>query len=290
MTRVNKVAVIGAGVMGAGIAQVAAQIGKYEVNLCDITQKLVDDGKESIHRTLQHAVTSNQLTEKEMHDALNRIRNITILQNATSKVDLIIEATTEEIDHKKKLLKEVEKSSDERAILATNTSSIRITELASILSRPENFCGMHFFNPPQAMELVEVTRGEKTSDTTVQTIEKVAQRMGKETITLKKDSPGFIVNRILLPALNEAANLYYSGVADKEDIDKAVKLGLKWPMGPLKLIDQIGVDTVVSISKILEQEINSKFAPESNLEKMIREGKLGKKTGKGFYNYPTKKT
>ncbi len=288
MVEIKSLSVIGAGLMGHGIALIAAQFGGYKVILSDIDQKLVDNGLDSISVWLKKSLSKQRITEEEVKAIQGRIRGTTDLKDAVSKSDFIIEVVTEKKEIKKALLKEVGNLAPESAIIVSNTSSIRITELAAVVRHPENFCGMHFFNPPQLMELVEITRGEKTSDSTVEKVLQVAHNMKKETVVLKKDCPGFIVNRILLPALNEAANLYFSGVADKEDIDKAIKLGLKWPMGPIMLIDQIGVDTVIGIDNVLGQEIDSHFFPNEGLERMREKGNLGKKTGKGFYDWTEK--
>jgi 3-hydroxybutyryl-CoA dehydrogenase len=173
-------------------------------------------------------------------------------------------------------------------MIVSNTSSISITELGSATNRPEKVCGMHFFNPPQLMKLVEIIRGAKTSDETIQTVTETAKKMGKETVLVKKDVPGFIVNRILIPALNEAIALYWEGIASRDDIDKAVKLGLNWPMGPLMLLDYIGIDTVLSITEVLSQDINVKFQAHTGLKQMVRARLLGRKTGKGFYDWTKK--
>jgi 3-hydroxybutyryl-CoA dehydrogenase len=289
LIRIKNIAVIGAGVMGHGIALTAAQFGKYEVIVCDTDQQFVDRGMGLISDWLQKSVAKGQIAEREMKETLERIHGTTNLQDAISKADFIIEAVTENKESKKALLREVGKIASDHAIVVTNTSSIRITELAAALTYPENFCGMHFFNPAQLMELVEVTKGKQTSDSTVKAVLEVAHKMGKETVVLKKDCPGFIVNRILMSALNEAVDLYYSGVAEKEDIDKAIKLGLKWPIGPLMLIDQIGVDTVVAIDKILGKEIGPKFYPHPQLKEMSDTGDLGRKSGKGFYDWTNRK-
>jgi len=286
LTEVKKIAVLGAGLMGHGITQVVAQFGKYEVTMRARTT--VQAGLNMIRSSLQRFVAKGQMTEAEMNEVLAKIHGTSDLNEAVSNADLIIESTPEIPDAKKALLREVDCYAPPHAIIATNTSSISITELASVTQRPEKLCGMHFFNPPQLMKLVEVIKGAKTSDETIQAVLDVAHKMGKETVLVKKDCPGFIVNRILIPALNEAAELYWNGVADRDDIDKAIKLGLNWPMGPLMLIDYIGADTTLAIAEVLEQEIDPKFHPSLGLKQMVQAQLLGKKTGKGFYDWTQK--
>lgn len=285
---VRKIAVLGAGLMGHGIAQVAAQFGKYEVSLRDIKQEFVDRGMDMIRNSLQRFLKKGAITESEMNEVLSRIHATVDLREAVADADLIIEAVPENIELKKAVFREVDGLAPSHAIIASNTSSISITELASATNRPEKVCGMHFFNPPQLMKLVEIIRGAKTSDETIQTVRQVAEKMGKETVLVKKDCPGFIVNRILIPALNEAIALLWEGVADKEDIDKAIKLGLNWPMGPLMLLDYIGLDTTLAIADVLADEIDPKFRPCPLLRQMVRAKLLGRKTGKGFYDWSEK--
>src|SRR4030042_4625421 len=225
LAEVKTIAVLGAGLMGHGIAQVAAQVGKYEVNIRDVEQKFIDSGMTMIAGSLQRFVKKAQLSEEEMKNILSKIHPILDLKEAISNADLIIEAIPENVELKKTTLREVDIYSPPHAIIASNTSSVSITEMASATKRPENVVGMHFFNPPQLMKLVEVIKGAKTSDETVQTILEVARKMEKETVLVKKDSPGFIVNRILIPALNEAVALYWEGGADRDDLDQAKKAG-----------------------------------------------------------------
>ena len=288
MTEIKKIAVLGAGLMGHGIAQVAAQFGRYDVTLRDVEQKFIDNGLHMIRESLQRFLKKGQISEAEMNEILTRIHPTLDLKAAVSNADLIIEAVPEIPDVKKPLLRETDGYAPPHAIIVTNTSSISITELASATKRPEKFCGMHFFNPPQLMKLVEVVKGAKTSDETTQTVLEAAQTMGKETVLVKKDCPGFIVNRILIPALNEAAALYWEEVAERDDIDKAVKLGLNWPMGPLMLIDYIGADTTLAIAEVLQKELDPKFHPNTGLKQMVKAQLLGRKTGKGFYDWTQK--
>jgi 3-hydroxybutyryl-CoA dehydrogenase len=285
---VKRIAVLGAGLMGHGITQVAAQTARIEVSIRDIDQKFVDNGMTMITESLQRFVNKNQLTREEMNDVLCRIHPTVDMKQAVQDADLIIEAAPENIELKKAIFKEVDNLAPLHAIIASNTSSVSITELASATRRPENVCGMHFFNPPQLMKLIEIVRGARTSDQTVQTIRETAQKMQKETVLVKKDSPGFIVNRILIPALNEAVALYWEGVADRDDIDKAIKLGLNWPMGPLMLLDYIGADTTLAIANVLTTELDPKFHPTTGLQQAAKANLLGRKTGKGFYDWTQK--
>jgi 3-hydroxybutyryl-CoA dehydrogenase len=288
LTDIKRVTVLGAGLMGHGIAQVAAQIGKYEVNLRDVEQRFVDSGMNMIKDSLQRFAKKGQLSEAETKAILARIHPTLELKEAVSNSDLIIEAVPENLELKKSTFREIDTHAPAHAIIASNTSSVSITEMASATKRPEKVCGMHFFNPPQLMKLVEVIKGARTSDETVHTILEVAQKMEKETVLVKKDSPGFIVNRILIPALNEAVALYWEGVAERDDIDKAIKLGLNWPMGPMMLLDYIGLDTTLAISDVLTKELDPKFHATTGLKQMVRAQLLGKKTGKGFYDWTQK--
>jgi 3-hydroxybutyryl-CoA dehydrogenase len=288
MGEIRRIAVLGAGLMGHGIAQVAAQTGKYDVNLRDIEQRFIDGGMSMIRESLQRFVKKGQLTEPDMNTILGRIHPMLDLKEAVSKADLIIEAVPENVELKKATFREVDSHAPPHAIITSNTSSVSITELASATKRPEKVCGMHFFNPPQLMKLIEIIRGAKTSDETIQTVLDTAHKMEKETVLVKKDSPGFIVNRVLIPALNEAVALYYEGVADRDDIDKAIKLGLNWPMGPLMLLDYIGSDTALAIAEVLTRELDPKFHPATGLKQMARAQLLGRKTGKGFYDWTQK--
>jgi len=276
--------------MGHGIAQVCAQTGKFEVDIRDIEQRFVDNGMKMINDSLQRFVKKGTITEGESQEVRARIHPTLNLKEAVQNADLVIEAVTENPPLKKSVLAEADNYVSSHAIIASNTSSISITEIGAATKRAEKVCGMHFFNPPQLMRLIEIVRGLKTSDETVQVIKDVSTKLGKEFVVVKKDTPGFIVNRILVPALNEAVFLVEEGVAEPEDIDKAVTLGLNWPMGPLKLIDYVGADTNLFITDVMVNETgDQKFRPSTLLKQMVRANLTGRKTGKGFYDWSEKK-
>ena len=277
--------------MGHGIAQVCAQTAGYEVSLLDVKQEFVDRGVAMIKDSLAKFVAKGAVDKQRAEEIMRRIRPTTDLKTALEGAQLVIEAASEDPKLKLDLYRKVSEHLSPRATLASNTSSISITLLASATKNPENVVGMHFFNPPQLMPLIEVIRGAKTSDATVESIRAAAKQMGKETVLCKKDSPGFIVNRILVQALNEATLLVSEGVADPEDIDKAVTLGLNWPMGPLKLLDYVGLDTALGISRVFMEEFeDSKYRPSPLIKQMVRAGLLGRKSGKGFYEWASPST
>lgn len=282
----GKITVLGAGLMGHGIAQVASQVGGYDVALLDVKQEFVDRGLQMIKGSLAKFVEKGKLSPEGADAALARVHPTLDVAQAVKASELVIEAATENPELKLDLYRKVSDHVEGGTVVASNTSSISITLLASATKHPENVCGMHFFNPPQLMPLVEIIRGNKTSDETVKFVRDASAKMGKETVLCKKDSPGFIVNRMLVPALNEAVFLVGEGVADPEDVDKAVKLGLNWPMGPLQLLDYVGLDTTLNITQVFMDEFqDSKYRASPLLREMVRAGLLGRKSGKGFYEW-----
>ena len=280
---IKRVGVIGAGQMGAGIAQVCASIGKV-VTLCDIKQEFVDSGIASIRNNLQRNVSKDRISQNQMDDTLGNVR--TSLENENlSDCDIVIEAIIEDVDIKKSLFSNLGEICEKRTILASNTSSIPIGILAEASGRPDKVVGMHFMNPVPVMKLVEVIRAKSTNDDTFNATFKLAEDLHKVPV-LVNDFPGFVSNRILLPMLNEAMFCVMEGVAEPEAIDTVMRLGMSHPMGPLTLADFIGLDTCLAIMKVLHEDLNDdKYRPCPLLEEMVKEGKLGKKSGAGFYNY-----
>ena len=280
---IEKIMVIGAGQMGGGIAQVAAQSG-LQVVLNDIDAALIDKRLAFIYRTLSRNVEKERITEAEKQATLARLVSSTDLQDAAD-VDFVVEAATENMEIKAQIFHKLDEISRPGVILATNTSSLPITEVAAVTSRPESVIGMHFMNPVPVMTLVEIIRGIATSDEVYRTVEALATAMGKTPVEVN-DYPGFIANRLLMPMINEAIFCVYEGVAEPEAVDQVMKLGMNHPMGPLTLADFIGLDTCLAIMEVLyEGFADSKYRPCPLLRKMVKAGWLGKKSGKGFYSY-----
>lgn len=280
---IQKVMVIGAGQMGSGIAQVCAQAG-YEVKLNDIKQEFFERGLGVITKNLSRDVEKGRKTEDEKTAILNRISMSLNLQDAED-VDIVIEAAVENMEIKQSIFKQLDTIAPAHAILASNTSSLPITEIAAVTTRPEQVIGMHFMNPVPVMKLVEIIRGLATSDEVYKTVEQMTIQLDKTPVEVN-DFPGFISNRILLPMINEAIYALYEGVATKEAIDDVMKLGMNHPMGPLTLADFIGLDTCLYIMEILHDGLgDSKYRPCPLLRKYVAAGWLGKKSGRGFYVY-----
>lgn len=278
-----KVMVLGAGTMGSGIAQAFAQSG-YEVIVRDIEQAFVDKGLATITKSLDRLVSKGGLTDGERSAAMARITGTTDVGLAAS-VDLVVEAAVENMAIKKKVFAELDGVCKPAAILATNTSSLSITEIAAATKRPDKVIGMHFFNPVPMMKLVEVIKGLATSDETRKKIVDLCGSLGKTAVEVN-EAPGFVVNRILIPMINEAIGILADGVASAEDIDNAMKLGANHPIGPLALADLIGNDVNLAIMEVLYTEFgDSKYRPHPLLRKMVRAGLLGRKSGKGFFDY-----
>lgn len=275
-----RVGIIGAGTMGSGIAQTFAQVG-YEVYLCDISEELARNGKDKIAKGFAKRVSKGKMSQKAADSILDRIT--TGLKDICSDVGLIVEAAVEDINIKKNTFRELEGIVPEDCIFATNTSSLSVTEIGAGLEHP--LIGMHFFNPAPVMKLVEVIKGGNTPENVKDEIIEIAGKLGKTPVEVN-EAPGFVVNRILIPMINEAVGIYADGVATVEGIDTAMELGANHPMGPLALGDLIGLDVCLAIMEVLQKETGDpKYRPHLLLRKMVRAGKLGRKSGEGFYKY-----
>ncbi len=282
--QIRRIAVMGAGTMGAGIAQTCAAAG-FEVAMRDIDQKFVDGGFRRIRDPLMKRVEKGKMTKEEVDALVSKIHGTVDIKEALQGAQFVIEAVFEKMDIKREVYAEMDRVAGPEVVLASNTSSLSITEMANVTKRPDRVVGMHFFNPAPVMKLVEVIRGSETSDATVALAKDLCIRLGKEPVEVK-ESPGFVVNRLLVPMMNEAFNLLQEGVASAEDIDKAMKLGTNMPMGPFELADYTGIDIGLDVMEVLYRETGDpKFRPSPLLRKYVRAGRLGKKSGKGVYDY-----
>ena len=280
----KNVAVIGAGAMGNGIAHTFAQFD-YKVQLIDISEHSLKKGMTTISRNLDRMIAKEKISEEDKQRTLNNITTYTNLEEGVEYASLVVEAATENLELKLKIFRDLERFCPDDTILATNTSSISITQIASVTSRPEMVIGMHFMNPVPVMKLVEIIKGYNTSQETFEIVQKISEKLNKIPVKVN-DYPGFVANRILMPMLNEAIETFYNGVAGVKEIDTVMKLGMAHPMGPLQLADFIGLDVCLSILNVMYDGFkNPKYAPCPLLVNMVTAGKLGVKSGEGFYDY-----
>ncbi|MFQ5907446.1 MAG: 3-hydroxyacyl-CoA dehydrogenase family protein [Thermoplasmata archaeon] len=280
----QRICVLGAGTMGAGIAQTCSVAG-FSVAMRDLTEELVEGGFQRMRIPLEKRVARGKMTQEEVETILGRIEGYTELDKALEGADLVMEAVFEDMAVKKEVYGEVDRLTTDHVVFASNTSSLSITEMAAITGRPDRFVGMHFFNPAPVMKLVEVIRGSETAEETVELAMELSRRLGKEPVEVR-ESAGFVVNRLLVPMMNEAFNLLLENVASVEDIDKAMKLGTNMPMGPFELADFTGLDVGLAVMEVLQRESGDpKFRPSPLLRQLVRAGRLGRKTGRGVYDY-----
>jgi 3-hydroxybutyryl-CoA dehydrogenase len=284
----KNISVIGAGTMGNGIAHTFAQFD-YKVQLVDLSENSLKKGIATITKNLDRMITKGRITKEDKLRTLNNITTCTKLQEGVENAGLVVEAATENLELKLNIFKDLDKFCSDKTILATNTSSISITEIAAVTSRPEMVIGMHFMNPVPIMKLVEIIKGYNTSQETYEIVEVISEKLNKTPVEVN-DYPGFVANRILMPMINEAIETLYNGVAGVQEIDTVMKLGMAHPMGPLQLADFIGLDICLSILNVMYDGFkNPKYAPCPLLVNMVTAGKLGVKSGEGFYDYSEKR-
>jgi 3-hydroxybutyryl-CoA dehydrogenase len=282
---IKTIGVVGAGTMGNGIAQVAAAAG-YNVIMSDIEDRFVQSGIKNVDKFLAKSVEKGKMSGDEKNAIMGRIKGTTKIEDMKD-ADVVVEVILEKMDLKKQVFKQLDEITKKDAILATNTSSMSVTEIATATGRPDKVVGMHFFNPVPLMRLVEVIRGLRTSDETVATTLDLSKKLGKEPVEVKVDVPGFLANRLMIAVAIEAIKLYEQGIASKEDVDKAAKLGLNYPMGPFELMDLTGIDINYHVMDYFHQELPKelKWDPPLTIKNMVKAGLLGRKTGAGWYNY-----
>lgn len=283
---IKKICVLGAGLMGSGIAQICAQAG-YEVTLRDIEKRFIDGGMNTIRKNLSRDTEKGKITKEQMEAIFSRIRPMLDLKEAASEADVVVEVVIEVMEVKKKVYAELEEIVPKHCLFFTNTSGLSITEMAAITKRPDRFIGTHFFNPVPVMRLLEIIRGLQTSDETLEIAKEWGRKIGKEVIIVKEAS-AFVVNRLLCMMINEAFFALDEGLATPEDIDKGMMLGCNHPIGPLALADLIGNDTLLHVVEGMHRELGDKYRPAQYLRKLVRAGNFGRKTGKGVYDYAKK--